>query len=124
MQHLAGLNLLAAARRVAVLLTAVLLVPWPSHFPLQLQQQSGQNTAVSSSHRLVAGQGLLVGPESLGAGEVAVAQTFDQFKDMLAVAAQLSGKPDILQHPAAVGATRTCMHLHALAVTPGWLGHA
>lgn len=91
MQHLAGLNLLAAARRVAVLLTAVLLVPWPSHFPLQLQQQSGQNTAVSSSHRLVAGQGLLVGPESLGAGEVAVAQTFDQFEDMLAVAAQLSG---------------------------------
>ncbi|WIA11600.1 hypothetical protein OEZ85_011705 [Tetradesmus obliquus] len=36
-------------------------------------------------------EGLLVGPESLGAGELAVAQTFDQFEDMLAVAAQLSG---------------------------------
>lgn len=77
-----------------MLLVAVLLVPWPQDFfALQQQQQhSSQQTAALRSQRLVAGQGLLVGPENLGAGQLAVAETFEQFEDMLDLAAQLSGK--------------------------------
>ncbi|WIA32987.1 hypothetical protein OEZ86_006147 [Tetradesmus obliquus] len=94
MPHLAGCSVPAAARHAAVLLVAVLLVPWPQDFLVlqqQQQQHSSQQTGVLRSQRLVAGQGLLVGPENLGAGQLAVADTFDQFEDMLDVAAQLSG---------------------------------
>lgn len=90
-----SVSMLAAARRAAVLLAVVLLVPWsPQSLLLQrLEQQYGTQTRSLRLHRFAAGQGLLVGPESLGAGQLAVAETFDQFEDMLAVAAQLSGGP-------------------------------